>query len=222
MLDFFTTMFEKYEKRQRFSMVVNCLTVTIMGAVIGLACAWLVLTVNDLLPSPWSYLCAIAVPLIAKTAVMWLNTLVVSPFIKKLVPKIFKDLTGITVHPHQTPSTNITGNILTLPVAVTIAVTVYLSGLKPDDTTHINSSLIYYIAILVGAVVSLTENLCNPTVIRSLWHNRAEYQDSPLYQQPEKAVFQRQNSRPARTGNTPTSNQRRKAKRNRPKGKRRP
>lgn len=72
---------------------------------------------------------------------------------------------------------------MTLPVAATIAVAIYLSGLKQDSGGPVGNELIYYIAVLVGAVVSLAENLSNPTAIKAIWHNQTDYQKSPLFQQ---------------------------------------
>ena len=154
-------------------MVVNSLIILIFGAIIGVSCAFWVVVINDRLEPPWSYICAIAIPFLTKPVVLWFATLAVVPFVQHLTTRIFRKFTGNTVPEHQRPTLNITGNTLTLPVAASIAVTIYLIGFNASSGNGINDGMIFYIATLVGAVVSLSENLSNPVVIKAIWHNRA-------------------------------------------------
>lgn len=176
-------IFLRYQTKMRFSMSVNSLIMLLTGGGIGALCALMVLTMNDILDSPWSYLCTIAIPFLVKMAIMWFGTLVVVPSIRDITSEIVENQTGITVDKNQPPSVNITGNVLILPAAAAIAVTIYLYGLNSTSDSAIGNGLMYYIAILVGAVVSFTENLSNPTVIKAIWHNRADFQESPLFKQ---------------------------------------
>ena len=203
-------------------MVINSLIVLIFGAIIGVVCALWVVMINDELEPPWSYICAIAIPFLTKPVVMWCGTLAVVPFVKNLTALIFNKFTGITVLEHQRPNLNITGNTLTLPVAASIAVTIYLIGFNASSGNGVKEGMIYYIATLVGAVVSLSENLSNPVVIKAIWHNRADYQESPLYKRSrEKSVENDKPSSPKTNGHSlPTPGQRRRARRSRPAGKR--
>ena len=181
--DIFAINFNRLMKTPRISLSTNGLVTASVGALIGALCTWIVLTINDFLPLPWSYLCVVAIPLIAKTVVMWIGTLIIAPFVENIGTISFKDQTGITIPNHQIPPVKITGSTLTLAAAATTALTIYLSGLKPDGVTHINNNVIYYITIAAGAVAALTEYLSNPTVIKTIWYNQAEYQKSPLFQQ---------------------------------------
>ena len=181
--DFLVDNFIKYQTNMRIAMIGNSLVVLFIGAGIGTSCAFWVLLMNDILKSPWSYLCAITTPFIIKTIVMWLGTLVLAPFIRDISSRAFKAQTGRSVPEYGVLPLDITGNLVTIPVAATIAVTIYLSGPMPPGVIPTNDELIYYIAITVGVVVSLAENLCNPTIIKAIWHNRADYQESPLFQQ---------------------------------------
>ena len=179
--DVIVNTFIRRQRNLRSSMIANSLIMPLVGAGIGALCAFWVLTMNDVLKTPWSYLCIIAIPFLAKALVMWVGTLIVAPSVGNLTSMIFRIQTGITVPEYQWPSVGFTGNVLTFPVAAAIAVTIYLSELSPDSENTVNDDFVYYIATLVGTVVSLTENLSNPTVIKAIWHNRADYQESPLF-----------------------------------------
>ena len=217
LLNFLVDLFKKIEKTPRPSMVLNNTIIMFYGAAIGISCAAYVLWINDLLSSPWSYLCAITIPLIAKMVLSWIGTLVVAPSIRAITRKFVIDRTGIEIPEHISIDVNAKGSIPTFAVAVSIALTVYLSGLKPDGATTLSDGMIYYVVTMAGAVAALTENLSSPIVISALWHNEVEYQRSPLYQQSDK---QSPNISESESQQQPTRSQRRRATRNKPKGKR--
>ena len=220
--DIIIANFIKYQGNMRLGMIVNSFIVLLMGAGIGALCACLVLTMNDVLLPPWSYLLAFAAPFLAKTGIMWLGTLAVVPFIGHMTSRIFRIQTGITLQKHQWPSINLTGNRFTIPVAAAIAVTIYLSGLGASGKSAITAPFIYYIAVSVGGVVALTESLSDPTTIKAIWHNRADYQETRLYKQSrQKVVESNKSSSPNTNGHSSlTRAQERRAKRGRPASKR--
>ena len=182
-VNIFANTFNENQKTPRRSAIANAIIIMFIGAIIGVTCALMVLRINDVLHSPWSYLCAIAAPLITKTVTMWFGTLVVGPLVRDIGLQFIRNRTGITIPGQRMPPVPITGSTLTLTVAATTALTIYLSGLKPDGINHISNSMIYSITTAAGAIASLTENLSSPTIIKGIWHNQVEYQSSPHFQQ---------------------------------------
>ena len=220
--DFIVANYNRFQRNFRLTMAANFLAILFMGAGIGAICALWVLTMNDVLDSPWSYLCAIAIPFLAKTAIMWIGTLAVGPSISHLTSRIFENQTGIVVPEHQRPPVNFIGNVLTFPIAAGIAVAIYFSGLDANSSNAMGDEMIYYIAILVGAAVAVSENLSNPVVIKAIWHNRADYQETPLYKQStESSVEKDKPNGPSANGHSHlTRAEKRRANRDRTAGKR--
>ncbi|MCY4416034.1 MAG: hypothetical protein OXE87_06965 [Chloroflexi bacterium] len=197
------------ERHPRIMTAGNLVVNVLAGGSIGLTSAALVLWLSASMLPPWNYLLTAGILLFAKVVWRWITTLFLGPMVGKWAAMMFESRTGAVVPKHLQNFKWGNESLSIVTFAATMAVAGYLSNLAAEPQSpamQMGNNGILGITAAAGLVTAAAQNLSSRISIISLWHNRFEYQENPLYVATEPHAQQQTSGN--RTSNTMTSSRR--------------